>query len=157
RLPVDQIVGSRILRGRSPVPRRQVLEELDGRAGGSPQRRDAEPHAEDVVQTLLLRTVVLALAGHLEPERVPVAPETLRGVSDDNSRVVDAEEQAVARLAPLRVALARWEPENFKGVAVRVLEVERSDAARIRVPVGQALGRRRDLFDPVLPQPGVGA
>src|SRR5206468_4706304 len=130
--------------------RGQVLQEFHARTGLSPKRRDAKACAKDVVQALLLRPVVLALACHSEAERVPVAAEALRRVADDDRRVVDAEEEAIARLVPLQIPLAPREPQDLERVAVRILEVERADPARIRVPVWQALRRWRSVLDAML-------
>src|SRR5258705_3175304 len=149
RLPVAKIVGASIRRYRPPVPRGQVLQELDARTGRRPERRDAEAGAKDVVQALLLRPVVLALACHSKAERIPIAAKALRGIADDDRGVVDAKEEAIAP-APLRIALAGREPQDLERVAVRVLEVKRADPARAYVPVGEALRRRRGVLDAML-------
>ena len=57
---------------------------------------------------------------------------------------------------PVRIALARREPEDLEEVAVRVLEVEGADAAGVRVPVRQPLRRGRGVLDPVLAEPRIG-
>jgi hypothetical protein len=49
--------------------------------------------------------------------------------------VIDAEEHAVARTLPARVALARRELEDLERVPIRVLEVERANTAGIRVRI----------------------
>src|SRR5262249_47576125 len=52
-LPVDEIVGSGVGRHGATVPRGQVLEELDARAGGRSQRGDPQVSSENVVQAFL--------------------------------------------------------------------------------------------------------
>lgn len=49
--------------------------------------------------------------------------------------------------------LSGGELDQLQRVAIRILEVERADAARGGVPVGQALRRRRDLGDAMPAQP----
>src|SRR5262249_21934407 len=78
RLAVEDIVRAS-LGSRPPVPRREILEKLDRRPARGLQARDAEPGSKDVVQVLLLRAVVLALAGHGQPQRVAIEGEALFG------------------------------------------------------------------------------
>src|SRR2546426_5404411 len=87
---------------------------------------------------------------------IPVEGEAALGVGDDDRRVIDAEKQAAPRPAPLRIALARRELEDLQEVTVRISEIEGADAGRVRVPVGQALGRRRGMLDLVLAQRRIG-
>src|SRR5207247_10918058 len=135
---------------RAPIAGSQVLEELDPRATAlRPERGDPEASSEDLVQVLLLGAVVLARSGHSEPERIAVAAEAPLGVSDHDGRVIDAEEEAVARPAPLGVPLVGRELEDLEGMAVGILEIEGADPPGVRVAVGQALRRRRDVLDPV--------
>ena len=82
------------------------------------KRRDAQPGAEHVVQVLLLDVVVLALAGDLQAERVAIEAQRRVGVVDDDRRVIDAEEQPVARV-PLREALAGGKVQDLEEVADR--------------------------------------
>src|SRR5206468_35730 len=75
-LPVDQVVGLLLRRVRTPVARRQVFEELDARPRRGAQRGDAQAGAEYVVETLLLRSVVLARAGNFHAQAVAIEPQT---------------------------------------------------------------------------------
>jgi len=61
-LPVPEVARTRVARKPPPVARGQVLEELDARALGRTQGRDAEARAENVVQPLLLETPVFSLS-----------------------------------------------------------------------------------------------
>jgi hypothetical protein len=70
--------------------------------------------------------------------------------------VIDAEEQPLGRLLPPRVALAGWKPDELERVAVGIAEVERADAARVRVPVRKALRLRRHVRDALVVEPLVG-
>src|SRR3989442_773277 len=69
-LPVDEVVGLDVDRHRPPVTGGEVLHQLDDRSGGGPERGDAKPRAEHIVELLLLRSVVLAPAATANP-RVP--------------------------------------------------------------------------------------
>jgi hypothetical protein len=133
---VRDVVGLEIDGRRPPIARREVLEQLDARARRGPKRGDAQPRSKHVVQVLLFRVVVLALARDPHAEHVAIEPERPIRVGDDDGGVVDAEKQAIGAV-PLLEALACREVQDFEKVAVRVAEVERADAARIRVPGGQ--------------------
>src|SRR5579862_2830516 len=104
---------------------------------------------------LLLGAVVLTHAGDAQPEGVAVEAQARRGVGDHNSRVIDAEEECLARGMPFWQSLARWERKNFEIVTVRVTKVERLDAARVRVPVRQALRAAGSVLDMEAAQTGI--
>src|SRR4051794_3429832 len=106
---------------------------------------------------LLLDVVVLALAGDAHPEGVPVEPERLAGVRDDDGGVVDAQEQRRwgAVLMPAVLSLPARERDDLEEMTVRIAEVERVDAAGVRVPIGQTLRSRRRVLDAVVSQFGV--
>src|SRR5262245_16522591 len=156
RLAVCEIVGAGIGRHRPPVPWGQIFEELDTGTRGSPERRDAQTCAKDVVQALLLGPVILTLTSHAKAERVPITAKALSGVADDNCRVIDTKEKPVARSVPSLISLAYGKPQDLERMAVRVLEVERADPARIQVPIREALRRRRGVLDAMLSEPRVG-
>jgi len=141
RLPVGQIIGACIAWRRPPVTRRQILEELNSRPGGGPQRRDAQPCAEHIVQPFLLWPIVLAATHHSKAERVSIARQAPLGVRHHDRGVINAEKQPVGRPVPTRIALVRGEPEDLEEVAIGISEVERADPAGVRVPVRQPLGR----------------
>ena len=113
-----------------------------------------EVGAEDAVQLLLLRPVVLGLARHLEAQRVPPDGEAPLGVFDGDGGVVDAEEEAVLRL-PARVALAGRELEDLEVMAVGILEVKGLDAAGVRVSGRQGLRPLEAWGDIVLAQAAI--
>jgi hypothetical protein len=75
----------------------------------------------------------LAIARNFEAQSIPVEGEAAVGIPD--RRVVDAEEQLVARTVPFWVALALGKLEDLQMVAVGVLEVESLDAAGVRLGV----------------------
>lgn len=56
-LPVHQVARALIGGHRAAITRREVFEQLNARAIGRAQARDAEPRAEHVVQVLLLGAV----------------------------------------------------------------------------------------------------
>src|SRR5262249_28333037 len=68
----------------------------------------------------------------------------------DDRRVIDTKEEAIARPVPLRISFDFREPQDLERVAVRVLKVERSDPARVHVPIWEALWRRRRVLDTML-------
>src|SRR5262249_31336863 len=51
-----------------------------------------------------------------------------------------------------RIALARRKAQDFEEVAVGIAEVERLDAARAGIPIGQTLGLGRGVGDTVCAQ-----
>src|SRR5213593_1908612 len=95
--------------------------------------------AADGVQACLLGPGVLAAAGDAEAEVVAIEGDALLGVSDRDRGVVDAEEEPIGRLLPARIALAGREPDELQRMAVGIAEVEGANAARVPVPVGEAL------------------
>src|SRR6185437_11628024 len=95
RLPVPQIAGPRFGGVWPPVTWRQVLEQLDPRPRGGAERGDAQARPEDRVQPLLLRPVVLALAGDPEPQPIAVEGHARVRIGDHDRGVVDAEEEAI--------------------------------------------------------------
>src|SRR6185369_5628267 len=97
----------------------------------------------------LLCAVVLARAGDAQAECVAIKLQTRLGVADDDRGVIDAKKQFVF-LLPLLLAFAFRELQNLEPVLVRVSKVKRFDAARVLVPVRQALWASRGVFDFVL-------
>src|SRR5262249_20751834 len=79
------------------------------------------------------------------------------GIFHDDRRVVDAEEEAVARTMPPRIPLSRREPQDLQRVTLGILEVKGADPARVRIPVRQPPRRPRSVFHAMLAQPGVSA
>src|SRR5262249_30200168 len=146
RLPVGEVIGTGIMRRRSSVARRQILEELDSRSGGGSERGDVQPRTEHIVQPFLLRAVVLAAAHDTKTERITIAGETPIGVRYHDRRVIDAEKEPARRTVPAPIALVRRKPEDLEEVAVRVPEVERADPRSVHVPVREPLGRRRRML-----------
>src|SRR2546423_521842 len=107
---------------------RRILGDGERGALRGAQRRDPGPGSRHLVQAFLLGLVALAPAGDLETERVAVELQALLGVAHDDRRVIDPEEDAIARPLPAGFALPGGELENLERVAVRVLEGERADA-----------------------------
>src|SRR3954447_11080426 len=156
-LPVDQVAGLLLRRKWTSVARRQVFEKLDARARRGPQRSDAQACAENVVEPLLLGTVILALARDLHPQPVPIELQAGLCVSNDDRGVIYSQKQAIRRGVPLRIALARREPQDLQRMPVRIAKIERADAARVEVPDRQKLRPRRRMLHLVLPEPLVTA
>src|SRR5438093_13257497 len=71
-LPMDEVIGALVGQGGPAVARAQVLQELNPGARGGAQTGDAQARAGDVVEPLLLRPIVEALPGDLEPQQVAV-------------------------------------------------------------------------------------
>ena len=98
-LPVHQVIGAGLGRERAPVAGRQIFQAFNGRAGGGPERRNAQTRPEDVVQVFLFRARVLTLTYHREAEDIAVQLQTVFRVAHDNGGMVNAEEE------PLRGAM----------------------------------------------------
>src|SRR5204863_9556789 len=86
-LPVDQVIGLLLRRKRTPIARRQVFEKLDAGPRRGPQRGDAQPGAENIIEAFLLGTVVLALAGDLHPQPVSIKTQAGLCVCNDDRGV----------------------------------------------------------------------
>ena len=112
---VHEVVNTSVRSERPPVAGGEVLEELDGRAGGRPQGRDPEPSPEDVVQVLLLGSVVLALADDAHAERVAIEPQARFRVGHHDRRVVDAEEEPFGRRRQRASPLPARELQDLEG------------------------------------------
>src|SRR2546426_11154196 len=67
---MPNVVGVRVERVGATVAGCEVFEKLDGRAGRGTHAGDVQPRAEDVVEVLLLRPVVLALAAAVSSRRM---------------------------------------------------------------------------------------
>src|SRR6266540_7190973 len=57
---------------------------------------------------------------------------------------------------PFRIALAFGEFEHFERMPVGVAEIERADAAGVRIPIGEELRAWRCMLDLVFAQPAIG-
>src|SRR5262245_23095778 len=120
---------------RAAVTRRQILEEFDAQTGCGSEAGDMEPRAEHVIETLLFRPVIDAFAGHSQAKQVSVKAQASFGIAHGDGRVVDSKEQLARRRLPLGIALAGGKLQDFKRVAVWILEVEGLDATCGLVPV----------------------
>src|SRR5262245_28788747 len=121
------VVSTEIRRCGAPIARRQVFEQFYPWPGGRSERGDAEPRSEDVVQVLLFNIEVLALAGHLQAQYVAIKGQCLIGVVDDDRRVIDAQEHAIATLLPLPLTLPRRKRDQLQEVPIGIAEIERAD------------------------------
>src|ERR1044071_4029782 len=99
----------------------------------------------------LLCAVVFARAGDVQTECVSIKLQTRLGIADDYRGMIDAKKQFVF-LLPLLIAFTFRKLQNLEPVLVRVSKVKCFDAARILVPVRQALWTSRGVFDFVLSQ-----
>src|SRR5438477_11801939 len=75
-LPVNQVVSLLLRRKRAPIARRQVFEELNSRTRAGSQRGDVQAGAKDIIEPLLLGTVVLTLPSHFHAEAIPIELQT---------------------------------------------------------------------------------
>ena len=105
-LPVNDIVGMFIERNGTTVARAQIFEQFNSRTGRRAQCCDAQTGAEHVVEMILFGAVIFTFAGHAETQKITIEPETGVGVGNDDGGMIDSEEQPVAVLVPLGVALA---------------------------------------------------
>src|SRR5712692_9856860 len=121
----------RILDHWAAVAWSEVFQQLDPRTGRSTKARDSQPCTEDVVQVLLLSSVIFALAGDAHPQRVAIEVQARIRVADDNRSVIDAEKQFIVSLVPPRIALAQGKLENFEKVTVWVTKIKGTDACRV--------------------------
>ena len=88
---------------------------------------------------------------------VAIEPQARLGVGDDDRGVIDPEEELPARRDAISASpLSGGNCRISSAMSVGVVEVERLDAAGVRVPVGQSLRTGRCVLDLVLAQPRVG-
>jgi len=71
-LPVDQVIGLLLRRIRTPVLRRQVLKKLDAWSRCGSQCCDVQPGSEDIVEALLLGTVIFTFTRDFHSQPVPI-------------------------------------------------------------------------------------
>src|SRR5689334_2875529 len=97
---------------------------------------------EDVVQALLLGTIVLTFSCHMHPEQVTVELKARLGIADNDGSVIDAQEQPAIRFVPLRIAFALWEPEDLERMSIGITEVKGSNPTGSFVPLREPLRAR---------------
>src|SRR5262249_26022398 len=110
RVPMHEVVRTGIVRAWPSVAWRKVLQHLDPRPPRRAERGDPQPRADDVVQSLLLRSPVFALSGDHEAKRVAVAPQAASRVTNNDRRVIDTEKERV-RASPFRRPFAWRKPQ----------------------------------------------
>src|SRR5215510_9999450 len=99
----------------------------------------------------LLCAVVLAGACDMQTECVSIELQTRFRVADNDRGMIDTKKEFVFRL-PLLIALAFRKLQYFEPVLIGIAKVKRLDAARVFVPVRQALWTSRSVFDFILSQ-----
>ena len=104
-LPIPEVIRLTIVGWGSAAGRREILEKLDTGPLLSPQGRDAQMSAENVVEVLLLGSVVLADTADSHAEQIAIEMQARLGVGDDYCRVVDSQEESATSL-PLQLAFA---------------------------------------------------
>ena len=72
------------------VPRYEIFEELDTGAGRGSQTGDSHFRAEYMVEVVLFRSIVQALAGDPKAKFIPVETQATLGIRNSDGRVVDA-------------------------------------------------------------------
>src|SRR6266849_6134763 len=147
-----EVVRVFIDRNRAAVARAQVFEQFDSRAGRCPQCSDPQPRAENIVEMLLLGSIVFARSRDSQAEQIVIEPKTGVGVGDHDGGVVDSQKQPVACVLPPGITFTLGELQNLHGMFIGVFEVESLDAARVFVPIRQTLRARGSVLDFVLPQ-----
>ena len=151
-----QIIGMFVGRKRPTVARRQVFEHLDSWAGGASQGSNSQLRSENIVQVLLLGSVIVTFTNHLHSEQVSIEMQTGFGIGYSDCSVVNSQEKPVGCAMPFLRTFAWGELENLQWMLVGILKVKRPDPAGILVPIGQPLRGGRSVFDFILPQPLVG-
>jgi len=112
-LPMHQIIRAFVLGKRPSVVRTQVLEQLNSRAPFSPQRCDPQSRSENIIQMLLLSSIILTLARDLEAQQIAIELQTRVGIRDHDSGVVDAKKQPVTWPMPFWIPFAFRKLQDF--------------------------------------------
>src|SRR5688572_18065441 len=136
---MDEVVGPGIRRIRAAVSRREVFEKFDAGSRRGAQCGDPQTRPEYVVQTFLLGTVVLTLAGNLKAKHIAIEPQAGLCVGNNDRGVIYSQKEPALGALPLRIPLAGGEREDLEGMAVRIAEIKGFDAGGIPVPFGQTL------------------
>src|SRR5712672_3296766 len=95
RLPIPNVIALRVRRVGTAIMGREVFEEFDCRTAGAADAGDVQMCAGDIVEMLLLNSIVLTLAGNFETECVPVKLQARLGVANGDGGVIDAKEEPV--------------------------------------------------------------
>src|SRR6516164_2105817 len=106
---------------------------------------------------LLFGAIVFTFARDLAPECVAVELQAGIRVADNDRRVINPEKKVAGGLMPFRGAFVRRELQNFKWVAVRVLEIKRPNAGSRSDVLWKSLRASRNRRHLVLPQPCISA
>ncbi len=104
---------------------------------------------------LLLRSVVLALAGDFEPECVAIELQAGIGVGDNDRSVIYAKKQPFRWLVPFRGALAGWKLQDFERVPVGIFEVESPNSRRRLDVLWKGLRTSRGVLNLIAAQQSV--
>ena len=132
-----------------PAWRSNVFQEFNTWPPLNSESSDAQSSAEDLIQVLLLNSVIITHARDFHAQPVAVKSQALIGVRNDNRGVINAQKHIISRALPLRITFARREPNDLEHVVLGITKIERFDSPRILVPFWQGLRRSGDLLDPV--------
>src|SRR5918992_5089090 len=77
RLPVPQIIGTRIFRSWATIARREIVQEFYTRSALRPQPADVQARPGDIVQLLLLQPMVHTHTDESKPEYMAIKFQTL--------------------------------------------------------------------------------
>ena len=152
---MPDIVGLAVGRIGTAIARGQVLQELNRRSGCRPQPRNTQAGAKDIVQPLLLDTVIFALAGDFHPQGIAIKGKTSLRICHHDGGVVNSQKERVFSLPP-GVAFSRRKPQNLQVMVIRVAEIKGFDAGGGLVPFGNRLRAGGRVTHPVLTQVLVG-
>src|SRR6516225_3353821 len=106
---------------------------------------------------LLFGAIVFTFASDRESECVAVQLQAGIRVADNDRRVINPEKKLAGGLMPSRGAFVRRELQNFKGMAVRVLEIKRPNAGSRSDVLWKSLWPSRCLRHLILAQPCISA
>src|ERR687896_575046 len=104
-MPMQQVVRLSVSRIRPAILRSQVFEKLDARSRSGAQSGSSQPGAKDVVEPLLLDTVVFALAGDSQAQSVTVEPQAGFCIRNHDGGVIYSKKELSCCSAPFAIAL----------------------------------------------------
>src|SRR4051812_41480901 len=96
--------------------------------------------SENIVEVRLLGAVIFALAYDAHAKQFAIKAQAGVGIANHNRSMVDSEEKIARSAMPLCCALPGRKLQDFKRVAIGILEIEPADAGGVLIPVRQRCG-----------------
>src|SRR6516164_1856591 len=106
---------------------------------------------------LLFGAIVFTFARDLAPECVAVELQAGIRVADNDRRMINPEKKVARGLMPFRGAFVRRELQNFKWMAVRVLEIKRPNTGSRSDILWESLRPSRCVRHLIVAQPCISA